>query len=204
MIKVLIVDDHPLVCEGMSVMFSSEHDFSVLGTAEDGEEALAICRTKGTPDVAIVDIRMKGMNGFLTLAAFKQYMPKVKVLMLAGMPLKSELDRAMREGAAGYLPKSAPSSKIVAAVRAAAAGEGFQEYRAVRPRQNDILTDREMQVLVAINDGLTCDEISAQLDVGFETVKSHARSMRLKLGAPSSAAAVGKAYELGILGGPKQ
>ena len=199
MIKVIIVDDHPLVRDGMSAMLSTERDFKVLGTAADGNEALSLCRRAGCPDLAIVDIRMKGMDGFHTLSALKAYSPKIKVLMLAGMPLKSELEAAEKNGAAGYLPKSAPSSEIVAAARAAVAGGEFQRQADVQLPSNDILTRRETQVLSGINDGLTREQIADRLGISLETVKCHAKSIMVKLGVPSSAAAVGKAYELGIL-----
>ncbi|MGN0854293.1 MAG: response regulator [Kiritimatiellia bacterium] len=200
MIRVIIIDDHPLVRDGMCAMLSTERDFKVVGTAEDGNAALSLCRREGAPDLAIVDVRMPGMDGFQTLHALKAYAPKIKVLMLAGMPLKSELARAEQAGASGYLPKSAPSAEIVAAARAAVSGRGFlRRGEAVLP-DNDLLSRRETQVLVGINDGLTREQIAEALHISVETVKTYAKSIMVKLGAPSSAAAVGKAHELGILG----
>lgn len=199
MIKVIIIDDHPLVRDGMSVMLNSEKDFKVLGTAEEGNAAISLCKKVGTPDLAICDIRMKGMDGFQTLVALKRYSPKIKVLLLAGMPLSSELEKAKTLGAAGYMPKSTPSAQIVQAARAAMQGGSFQQQAEGVVESNEILTRRETEVLKGLNEGLTREQIADRLGLSVETVKCHCKSLMVKLGAPSSAGAVGRAYELGIL-----
>lgn len=199
MIKTIIIDDHPLVRDGMSVMLDSEKDFEVLGVAEDGNAAISLCKRVGNPDLAICDVRMKGMDGFQTLVALRNYSPKIKVLLLAGMPLSSELENAKALGASGYMSKSAPSSQIVQAARNAVSGKGFQQEKSGFVEANAILTHREMEVLNGLKDGLTRDQIADRLNISVETVKCHCKSMMVKLGAPSSAGAVGRAYDLGIL-----
>ena len=106
MINVLIVDDHPIVRDGLEVLLASEGDFSIHGSVASAEEALAHCAKKGAPDVVVTDVHMPGgMTGLELLARLKKDFPTVRVILLAGMPLKAEVDEARALGAAGYLPK---------------------------------------------------------------------------------------------------
>ena len=119
MISLMIVDDHPMVREGLAAMLESERDFVVSALAASGEEAAAI----GRMDVVLSDIRMPGMDGFELLSRLKSADPEVSVLLLAGMPLKEEETRAREEGAKGYLPKSVDQDRLTAAIRSIAAGD---------------------------------------------------------------------------------
>ena len=104
MTSIMIVDDHPMVREGLAAMLESEHDFSVSALAATGEEAVAIAGLS-KPDVVLSDIRMPGIDGFGVLAKLREIHPDIRVLLMAGMPLKEEEARAREEGAKGYLPK---------------------------------------------------------------------------------------------------
>jgi len=106
MISVLIVDDHPVVREGLETMLSTRKGFSVVGLCADGESAVKFCRAKGCPDVIVCDIRMPKMDGFEMIARLRRFYPDAKVLLLAGMPLVIEVEKAASVGAKGYLPKS--------------------------------------------------------------------------------------------------
>ena len=106
MMTIMIVDDHPLVREGMASMLENESDFSVVASVASGRDAVAWCKEKGAPDVVVSDIRMPGMDGFETLAKLRRTHPDIRMLMLAGMPLKAEEEKARAAKARGYLPKS--------------------------------------------------------------------------------------------------
>jgi len=196
MIKVMIVDDHPVVRDGLEAMLESARGFSVSGSFGDGESAVAAV-AKARPDVVVLDIRLPGIDGFATLEKMRRFVPGQSALFLAGMPLREELDRARKMGASGYLPKNVVHTRLLAAVRAAAEGGPFQEE--TLPEVPSMLTAREMTVLKYLALGKTRDEVGMILGVGAETVKSHAKSIQVKLDAPNTAGAVSRAYELGIL-----
>lgn len=196
MIKVMIVDDHPVVRGGLEAMFESYRGFRVVGMAGTGEEAVEIFRKK-MPDVVVMDIRMPGMDGFATLEKMKRFVPEVKVLLLAGMPLEVELQRAKELGAKGYLPKNVDHTRLIAAVEQAEADGEFQEEPL--PEVPCVLSARELEVLRYFALGKTRDEVSIILNISAETVKSHAKAIQIKLDAPNTAGAVARGYELGLL-----
>lgn len=196
MIRVMLVDDHPVVRGGLEAMFESYRGFCVVGKAGDGEDAVEIFR-KQLPDVVVMDIRMPGMDGFATLEKMKRFVPEVKVLLLAGMPLEVELQRAKALGAKGYLSKNVDHARLIAAVQAVAAGGDFQEEPL--PEVPCVLSARELEVLRYFALGKTRDEVSIILGIAPETVKSHAHAIQLKLDAPNTAGSVARGYELGIL-----
>ena len=197
MISLMIVDDHPMVREGLAAMLESEQDFVVSALAATGEEAVAIGRMS-KPDVVMSDIRMPGMDGFGVLAKLKEIHPDIRVLLMAGMPLKEEETRAREEGAKGYLPKNVDQDSLVAALRAIAADtpeficEEFQSAPST-------LTARELDVLKLVAKGSQRDAIAATLGIGGESVKTHLKGIMTKLGCPNATSAVSRAYELGIL-----
>lgn len=112
MTKIVIIDDHPVVRDGMSAMLENESDFSVVCSAKSGEDAVDFVRKHGEPSIVVSDIRMPGMDGFETLAKLKRFYPSIRVLLLAGMPLKVEEEKARAEGARGYLPKASTGSAL--------------------------------------------------------------------------------------------
>lgn len=197
MISLMIVDDHPMVREGLAAMLESEHDFVVSALAATGEEAVAIGKM-AKPDVVMSDIRMPGMDGFGVLERLKEAHPDIRVLLMAGMPLKEEEARAREEGAKGYLPKNVDQDRLVAALRAIAADtpEFICEEFQTAP---STLTAREMDVLRLVAKGNQRDAIAASLGIGGESVKTHLKGIMTKLGCPNATSAVSRAYELGIL-----
>ena len=197
MISIMIVDDHPMVREGLAAMLESERDFSVSALAATGEEAVAI-GGMSKPDIVLSDIRMPGIDGFGVLAKLKAQHPDIRVLLRAGMPLKEEEARAREEGARGYLPKNVDQARLVTAIRAIAADEtGFvcEEFEAAP----STLTGRELDVLKLVAKGNQRDAIAAALGIGAESVKTHLKGIMTKLGCPNATSAVSRAYELGIL-----
>ena len=199
MISVLIVDDHPIVRDGLGVLLESEKDFTIHGAAASAEEALALCAKKGAPDVVVTDVHMPGgMTGLEMLARFKKAYPSTRVILLAGMPLKAEVDEARSLGAAGYLPKSSKRGVLATAIRRVVAEPGvFVEEAYVQPKT--ILSAREAEILKYMALGKTREEIAIILGIGFETVRTHTKNLIVKLDASNSAGAVSRAYELGLL-----
>lgn len=200
MISVLIVDDHPVVREGMETMLSTRKGFSVVGLCADGESAVKFCRAKGCPDVIVCDIRMPKMDGFEMITRLRRFYPEVKVLLLAGMPLVIEVEKASSVGARGYLPKSVDPDVLAAAiVRIASDPTAFVQDETEIVEPDPILSAREAEVLEYLRIGKTRDEIATILGVGLETVKTHVKRILVRLDVPNTPAAVNRAYELGII-----
>ena len=197
MISIVIVDDHPIVREGMEAMLMSERGFKVNALAEDGEDAVSVCRAN-KPDVVLCDIRMPVMDGFETLGRLRRIHPDINVLMLAGMPLKDEEERARAMGAKGYLPKSVDIRILVSAIRDIASGAADFVCEEFTSAQSP-LSGRELEVLKLLAAGRQRDEIAAALGIGAESVKTHLKGIMNKLDCPNAASSVSKAYELGIL-----
>jgi DNA-binding NarL/FixJ family response regulator len=197
MISIAIVDDHPMVREGLEAMLMSDGAFNVVALAANGAEALEVL-PKSSVDVVLSDVRMPRMDGFAMLEHLRKLMPGVKVVFLAGMPLKEEEARARREGAAGYLPKDVDQDRLSTVIKAIAAGEesfATEQFQAAP----SILTMREMDVLRLLAQGNQRDQIATQLGIGAESVKTHLKGIMTKLNCPNATSAVGRAYELGIL-----
>ena len=197
MASIMIVDDHPMVREGLAAMLESERDFSVCALAATGEEAIAAA-ARSKPDVVLSDIRMPGIDGFGVLAKLREMFSDIRVLLMAGMPLKEEESRARDEGAKGYLPKNVDQDRLVAAIRAIAMDSpGFvcEEFQSAP----STLTTRELDVLREVASGKQRDAIAASLGIGAESVKTHLKGIMTKLNCPNATSAVSRAYELGIL-----
>lgn len=192
-IRILIVDDHPMVREGLAAMLESEEGFAVVGLAANGEEALAKVAA-ANPDVILSDVRMPKLDGFAMLARLKG----AKVLLLAGMPLKDEEQRARDLGAKGYLPKDVDQDRLSDVIREIAATDDVFVCDAFQSAPS-LLTARELDVLKHLAKGLQRDQIAAVLGIGPESVKTHLKGIMVKLHAPNATSAVGRAFELGIL-----
>lgn len=197
MISILIVDDHPMVREGLEAMLMSEEGFNVVALAPNGEAAVTMA-LEIKPDLVLSDIRMPKMDGFAMLGELRRQLPATKVLLLAGMPLKEEEYRAKQDGASGYLPKDVDQDRLSAAIREIAEKPGVfvcEQFQAAP----SLLTAREMDVLRLVAQGNQRDQIAVALGIGAESVKTHLKGIMNKLGCPNATSAVGRAYELGIL-----
>lgn len=192
-IRILIVDDHPMVREGLAAMLESEEGFAVAGLAANGEEALKLF-DETRPDVILSDVRMPKLDGFAML----EKLQGAKILFLAGMPLKDEEQRARELGAKGYLPKDVDQDRLSEAIREIAAGGGDFVCEAFQSAPSP-LTARELDVLRHLAKGLQRDQIAAALGIGSESVKTHLKGIMVKLHVPNATSAVGRAFELGIL-----
>ncbi|MGI5411399.1 response regulator [Streptomyces chartreusis] len=208
-ITVLIVDDHPVVRDGLRGMFESAPGFVVLGEAASGEEALERAAALD-PDVVLMDLRMPGGGGVAAIAHLTRTGARAKVLVLTTYDTDSDTLPAIEAGATGYLLKDAPRDELFTAVRAAAEGRTVlspavasrlvSAVRTPRAPGNEPLSAREREVLALVAKGTPNREIARELFISEATVKTHLTHLYAKLGVNDRAAAVATAYERGILG----
>ena len=192
MIRVLVVDDHQVVRQGLRFVLEQEEGIEVVGECADGPSALQAVRTL-EPAVVLLDLFLPGQDGISVLGQIKQDRPATEVLVLTSSSDEEHLLAAVRAGAIAYLPKTAGVDQVVASVRAAARGESVLEPRiaarlvrevrdvAARRRPLDHLSPREREVLTALACGLSNREIARALSIGEETVKAHVSSILAKL-----------------------
>ncbi|MEV0054651.1 response regulator transcription factor [Saccharopolyspora shandongensis] len=205
-ITLLIVDDHPVVRDGLRGMFDSAADIEVLGEASDGPSAVALA-VELDPDVVLMDLRMPGGGGVAAIAELVRRGQRGKVLVLTTYDTDSDTLAAIEAGATGYLLKDAMRDELFAAVRAAAAGRtvlspavASRLVSRVRSPGEQPLSAREREVLGLVARGRSNREIAADLFVSEATVKTHLTHLYGKLGVNDRAAAVAAAYDRGILG----
>jgi DNA-binding NarL/FixJ family response regulator len=205
MITLLIVDDHPVVRDGLRGMFAGTGEFEVVGEAADGTEALTLA-DRLRPDVVLMDLRMPGMDGVRAINALRERGLPSRVLVLTTYDTDSDVLPAIEAGATGYLLKDAPREELFRAVRAAARGEAVLSPSVatrligqMRAPAQEPLSQRELEVLGLIAGGRTNREAAAHLFISEATVKTHLLHIYGKLGVKDRAAAVATAYERGLL-----
>jgi DNA-binding NarL/FixJ family response regulator len=201
MIRLLIADDHPVVRDGLRGMVAGQPDLEVVGEAATGTEALALV-PRVRPDVALVDLRMPGLDGVATIRALRERHPEVRVLVLTTFDTESDVVSAIEAGATGYLLKDAPRAELFRAIRAAARGEAVlapavatRLVGQLREPAAPALTARELQVLELVARGATNRVVAARLHVSEATVKTHLVHAFGKLGVSDRTAAVAVALE---------
>jgi len=204
-IRLLIVDDHPVVRDGLSGMFRGDTDFDVLGEAADGAEAVAKTLTL-KPDVVLMDLRMPRMDGVSAIAELAKRGAPARVLVLTTYDTDSDVVPAIEAGATGYLLKDSPRDELLRAVRAAARGEAVLSPAVatrllgqVRGPVQAPLSQREIEILEIIARGATNREAAARLFISEATVKTHLLHSYAKLGVSDRAAAVAEAFRRGLL-----
>ncbi|ALD64139.1 LuxR family transcriptional regulator [Arthrobacter sp. LS16] len=205
MIKVLLVDDHPIVRTGLRALLANYPEISVLGEASSGEEAVAITQRDPT-DVVLCDLRLgDGMNGVATTAALRAMPNPPQVLILTTFDKDAEIIQCIEAGAAGYLLKDVSSQTIIDSIRQAAAGqlvlapEMTQRVLAGMRRPKVELTQRESEVLQQLATGASNKQIANTLFVSEATVKTHLVHIFDKLQASSRTGAIHAAKDLGLL-----
>ena len=210
-LRVVIADDQPMMRAGFKSVLESAGDITVVGEAENGEEAVSLARAR-RPDVVLMDIRMPVMDG---IEATRR-LPDQRVLILTTFGLDDYIIDALRAGASGFLLKDAPTQDVLAAVRAVAAGDAVLSATVTRQLLDQVgrrlpaavsrdahelagLTDREEEVLHMLAAGLSNAEIAAAMVVSEATVKSHVSRILGKLGLRDRVQAVIYAYETGLI-----
>jgi DNA-binding NarL/FixJ family response regulator len=209
-IGLLIVDDHPVVRDGLRGMFAGATDFMVLGEAADGAEALALAQSL-CPDVILMDLRMPGTDGATTIRRLSERGIPARILVLTTYDSDSDVVPAIAAGATGYLLKDTPREELFRAVRAAHRGEAVlapsvasRLMSQLRAPAQEALSERELEVLALIAQGLTNREAAARLFISEATVKTHLVHIYAKLDVNDRAAAVATAFERGLLAPRRQ
>jgi DNA-binding NarL/FixJ family response regulator len=207
-IRILLVDDHPVVREGLRGMLGAEDDFDVVAEAGSAAEAVAAVRAH-EPDVVLMDLRMPGGDGVEATARVLVQRPSTRVVVLTTYETDADILRAVEAGAAGYLLKDASRADLAQAVRAAARGEtvlapSVAAKLVSRMRSPVELSRREIEVLRLVARGRTNAEIGRELLISEATVKTHLLRTFGKLSVSDRTAAVTTALERGILPAPGQ
>ncbi|WP_350277474.1 response regulator transcription factor [Kribbella sp. HUAS MG21] len=210
MIRVLVVDDHPVVRSGLSGMLSVTDDITVVGEAGDGSEALALVEST-RPDVVLMDLRMPRMDGVAATGAIVSGYPSTRVLVLTTYDTDTDILHAVEAGAAGYLLKDTPHADLLNGIRAAARGETVLAPPVAARLMSRLRTPttpaaapspRELEVLAAVARGLSNAEIGRELFIGEATVKTHLQRLFAKLDVDDRTRAVTVAIERGLLPSP--
>jgi len=207
-IRLLIVDDHPIVRDGLRAVFESEAAFEVVGQAADGAEAVNRAGALGV-DVVLMDLRMPRMGGVEAIRRLREAAPDIRVLVLTTFDSDTDVLPAVEAGATGYLLKDAPRDELLRAVHAAYLGQAVLAPSVAQKLLGrvrtpaapiDQLTDRELKVLTLVASGTTNREAAKRLFISEATVKTHLLHTYAKLGVRDRAAAVAEAYKRGLLG----
>jgi len=212
-IKVLVVDDHAVVREGVKMVLETDPELRVVGEAASGEEAIDLVRQL-EPDVVVMDIGMPGLSGFEATRRIRESRPDVNVLALTVHDSEAYVFQMLQAGAVGYVLKRAEAPEVIRAVKAAHRGEALlhpsvaklliQDYltRAERGEEvtYDQVSDREREILKLIAEGLTNKEIAEKLFLSVKTVQAHRANLMRKLGLHDRVELVKYALRKGIVG----
>jgi DNA-binding NarL/FixJ family response regulator len=201
-IKVLIIDDHPVVRLGLRTMLESEKHIAVTGTAGSAKEGIEQV-LKAKPDVVLMDLRMPEMEGVDAIAALRRIDQDIRVLVLTNYEEDEYILRAIQAGAIGYLLKNTPQEEIIQAVEMVNENKRYVSpdiaKRLMETLAREELTHRELEVLKLVADGLTNKEIAERLFISAKTARNHVASCLLKLGADDRTEAVATAVRRGLI-----
>ena len=206
-IRVLIVDDHDMLREGLVSFLKAFPDLELVGEAANGSEAVRMCLEK-SPDVVLMDLLMPEMDGVSAIQVIHKNQPEIHIIALSSFGEEKQVKEAMRTGATSYLIKNISATRLAEAIRAAHAGlstfapevaNALIQVVAPESTNVDDLTDRELEVLRLLSSGLTNAEIAFELHISKFTVKNHVSNLLSKLGVSSRTEAVSLALKENIV-----
>lgn len=201
-IRVLIVDDHAVVREGIAALLGRQPDMMAVGEASDGDEAVALFRELA-PDVTLMDIQMGRMGGIEAIEQIRRTSPDARILVLTTYPGDAQVVRAIRAGAAGYLLKNCIRKELLDAIRAVHAGGRVLSpdvaHDLAMHALDEPLSTRELTVLRLVADGHPNKQIASQLGLSTDTIKAHLKSIFGKLGVTDRTEAVTVAARRGFI-----
>jgi DNA-binding NarL/FixJ family response regulator len=201
-ISVLVVDDHPMLREGVAAVLELQEDMRLVGEAQSGAEGVARFREL-RPDVTLMDLQMPGMNGVQAIEAIRSEAPNAKIVVLTTYDGDAQALRALRAGAAGYLLKSSLRKELIETIRDVHAGRkhvsGTMAERIAVHAVDERLSEREMAILRLVADGNQNKQIAWKLSISEETVKAHLKSIFGKLDVSDRTHAVTVAVRRGII-----
>lgn len=205
-VRLLVVDDHPVVRDGLIGMFNTDPTVEVIGEASDGAEAVNLARAF-TPDLILMDLRMPGTDGVTAIRELTRLQIPSRVLVLTTHDTDADVLPAIEAGATGYLLKDAPRDELLRAVHDAAEGRAAlapsvasRLVDRVRTPETSQLSPRELEVLALVADGTTNKRVADELHLSEATVKSHLLTIYAKLDVNDRAAAVAEGFRRGLLG----
>ncbi|MBM2622045.1 response regulator transcription factor [Actinoplanes sp. LDG1-06] len=207
-LRLVVVDDHPVVRDGLRGMLGTQPDFEIVGEAAGGAEALTVVEAV-RPDVVLTDLRLPEPSGGALIRLLLERVPEVRVLVLTTHDTDADVLPAVEAGAIGYLLKDAPREELFRAVRAAARGETvlspsvaavlLSRVRPPKAPPSRRLSAREIEILALVARGRTNREVASALHISEATVKTHLLHIYAKLEVPDRAAAVDAAHRRGLL-----
>ncbi|MEO6679179.1 MAG: response regulator transcription factor [Pseudomonas sp.] len=202
-IRVALVDDHSLVRDGIRALLAVVDFLAIVGEADSGASAIEMVRDT-QPDLLLVDIGLKDMNGLELTRQLRREHPAIKILILSMYDNNEYVSESVRSGASGYVLKNSPSREIIAAIEAIASGGTFysaeiaRKLASDRPADNE-LTPRESEVLCKMVSGMNNKEMARELNISVRTVETHRLSIRRKLNIDKPAALLNYAIERGLI-----
>jgi DNA-binding NarL/FixJ family response regulator len=201
-IRILAVDDHQLLLEGIAAVLEGQEDMTLVGQAVNGQEAIE-CFRRLRPDVTLMDLRMPDMNGIEAITTIRREFPNARIIVLTTYAGDAQASAALRAGASGYLLKSLVSKELLETIRAVRAGKrrvpGEIASEIAEHVADDVLSEREIDVLRHVAAGKSNKVIAAELNISEGTVKTHMKSILPKLDATDRTHAVMIALKRGIL-----
>ena len=199
-VRILIAEDHIIARAGVQAIVNAQPDMIIVAEAGNGEQALALYR-KHRPDVILMDMRMPVMNGFAALSALRGEFPDARVVALSTFGGDEDIRRALNSGAQAYLTKDVLPDELITAIRAVHAGERYlpELVLATLAAEKPRLSERELEVLRLVAQGLSNKRIAHVLNIAEDTAKNHVKSILKKLGADDRTQAATEAIQRGII-----
>ncbi len=205
-IRVIVIDDHPLVCDGISFIVGHQDDLEVAGVADNGPEGLELCKRE-KPDLILLDLQMPEFGGIEFLQAFQNQELSGEVLILTTYSREEDIYQVIHGGARGYILKDSTREVIVEAIREVAAGREYFQAEVIRKfeaqPEGNRFTEREREVLNLVATGLLNKQVGDRLGIAERTVKIHLSNVFRKMRVSTRGEAISVAHERGLLSAPR-